>query len=301
MNQSTCLERDDPLSAIMDGMLRHPAFDAAALEYIGHILTWRRKMGLFNRVATNAGMHIVAYIFFLHYANTSGIPENGATYSRLLSLCEARGNCGSRALRTVLMLTQFMGYLVSSRATSDRRIQIFTPTYKLLAQAQQHHVHAFSCLDRLAPDTGIENMAQADPNFFPNLFATSGKACIDLNIQITEYFPDLDELIQLQGGFPVVASVVQAHMRGHESPSSQSIAKEFHVSSSQVRAVLKSAADRGLVTLSERGQVLDAAPLVAQHKAMIAREMALYAKYSLGLEDYFLSYRAATPQIAAAG
>jgi hypothetical protein len=275
----------------MQGILMHPAFDAAALEYIGHILAWRRKMGVFNRVATNAGMHIVAYTLFLHYANTTGLPENGATYSRLLALCEARGNCGSRALRTILTLTGFMGFLESSRASSDRRIQIFTPTDKLLKQAQEQYVHAFSCLDRLVPNAGFAVAAAGDPNFFPNLFSTSGKACLDLNIQITEHFPEFHKLIQLNGGFPAVASVVQAEMRGEESPSAQVIAKEFHVSASQVRAVLKAAEDRGLVTLSERGLVLDAAPLAAQHKAMIAREIALYAKYTFGLEDYFLGFR----------
>ena len=111
MTRSETQRSDDPLGAVMDGMLRHPSFDDVTLLYLDRILAWRRQMGVFNRVATTAGLHAIGYVIFLHFANTSGRPENGATYSRLLDICEARRNCGSRALRTTLVLAQVMGYL----------------------------------------------------------------------------------------------------------------------------------------------------------------------------------------------
>jgi hypothetical protein len=288
----------DPLSATMEGMQQHPAFDDAVRHYLDHILAWRRQMGVFNRVATTSGLHAIGYLIFLHYANTSGRPENGATYSRLLELCEARGNCGSRALRTILVLAHVMGYVHSSRSITDRRIQIFTPSEKLLAESRQQFTIPFACLDKLVPGAGYTQAVKSDPAFLPNLFTTTGKAVLELGIEITEFFPDMHEIMQFQGGCPANLSIAHAVMHGREIASASAIAKEFHVSPAQVRTVLKTAANRGLITLSERGQVIDAGPLVAQQKGMIARELSLYAKYSLGLEDYFLGFGASAARLA---
>ena len=283
----------DPLGATMHGMLNHPAFDHAASHYLTHILIWRRQMGVFNRVATTSGLHTMGYVLFLYFANTTGNPENGATYSRLLDICEQRGNCGSRALRTTLILAQVMGYLQSSRGRADRRIQIFTPSEKLIAQSRQQFTLPLACLDKLVPGAGLSAAAASDPAFLPKVFTTAGKAFLDQRLEITEFFPDLHALMQFQGGCPAILSISNSVVHERAIQSSTAIGKEFHVSAAQVRAVLKAAADRGLVTLSERGQVVHAAPLVAKQKAMIARELALYAKFSFGLEEYFCGFRTA--------
>ena len=304
MSQNCASENTgDPLSATMQGMLRLPAFDAAARLYLEHILSWRRDLGVFNRVATTSGLHTIGYLIFLHFSNTSGRPENGATYSRLLEICEARETCGSRALRTILVLAQVMGYLQSSRASTDRRIQIFTPTEKLITQSRQQFSIPFACLDMLVPGQGYAQAVKSDLAFLPKLYASAGKAFLDHDIDITGFFPELHELMQLQGGCPFILAISHAAAHGREIPTTAAIAKEFHISLTQVRTVLKAGASRGLITLSERGQVMDASPLVAQQKAMIARELSLYAKYSLGLEDCFLNTSAANapPQKQQAG
>ena len=287
----------DPLGTTMHGILGHPAAAETMRQYLDNVLAWRRDMGRFNRVATSAGLYVIGFVLFLHFANRSGRPEQGATFSRLLAICEARRTCGPRALRTILTLAHIMGYLGVSRARGDRRVQIYAPTDKLLTQTRQQYALVCGCLDRLVPSGNFASTLKSDPAFMPSVFASSGQAFLDLGLEITGHVPDLEALIQMQAGFPTFASIVNAHLRGIECPSAQAIAKEFHVSSSQVRTVLKAAADRGLITLSERGQVLDAAPLAAQHKAMIARELALYAKYAFGLEDYFAGFcEAPAPQ-----
>lgn len=181
-----------------------------------------------------------------------------------------------------------MGYLQSSRGSADRRIQIFEPTGKLVAASRQQFTVPFACLDKLVPGANFAEAAKSDPAFLPTLFASAGKAFLEHDIEITEFFPNMHALMQLQGGCPVILSIADSVMRGREIASSSATAKEFHISPSQVRTVLKTAETYRLITLSERGHVIDAAPLVAQQKGMIARELALYAKYSLGLEDCFL-------------
>jgi hypothetical protein len=285
----------------MQGILNHPAFEQMALHYLNDMLAWRREMGVFNRVASSAGLYAIGYVLFLHFANRSGPPEQGATYSRILAICEARGTCGPRALRTILTMAHFMGYLNSARSSRDKRIQIYTPTEKLISQSRKQNATTCSCLDRLVPNANFVEQERTDRDFASHLYATGGKAFLDHGIQITEYFPDLDAIIQMHAGCPTLFSIVNAHMRAIPFPSAKAIAKEFHVSSSQVRAILKTAADRDLIVLSERGHVVTAEKMAEQQKGMIARELALYAKYSFGLEDYFAGNLAARPQIGAQG
>jgi hypothetical protein len=293
MNQNVVQDRADPLHATMHGILAHPACDAAVLHYLDRTLAWRRQMGLFNRVANSAGLYAIGYVLFLHFGNRNGPPEQGATFSRLLAISESRGNCGPRALRTILTLAHVMGFLEVTRARGDRRIQIYTPTEKLVAQTRGQNATTCECLDMLVPDADFARQERSGPiEFAANLYATGGKAFLDHDIKITEYFPDMDALIQMHAGCPTLLSVANAHMRGIACPSPSAIAKEFHVSASQVRTLQKAAADRGLLRISERGQVLDADLMVKQQNAMFAREMALYAKYSFGLEAYFSGFGA---------
>ena len=70
-----------------------------------NILRWRHEMGRFNKVLSSyARNHIIMYVLFLHYVNKTDAPENGATFSKLLQLTLSRKLCGSRFLRTVLVL-----------------------------------------------------------------------------------------------------------------------------------------------------------------------------------------------------
>ena len=84
-----------------------------------------------------------------------------------------------------------------------------------------------------------------------------------------------------------MAAIVQSHLRGMKPPSTHQIARQFSFSASQVRNIIECAGGHGLMTISANGQVLDAAPLAALYKRYFAREIALYAKYTLGLEDEF--------------
>jgi hypothetical protein len=287
MQQNT----DDRLASIVQGILHHPAFDDTVMHYLDNVLAWRRGMGYFNRVGTHAGLHISGLALYLHFANEQGAHNGGATYSRLLEICEARHTCGPRTLRTVLGVCQVLGYLKSVRSGQDRRAHVFIPTDKLITLMRQQFANTFGCLDRLVPGATYAAQDRSDPEFFPRVFASGAKAFVEFDIKISEHLPDLLALMKLQGGFPTYATIVAATMRSQDVPSAHAIAREFKISSSQVRAVLRTGAERGLFTLADRGEVSDAAPLVHQHKVLIAREFGLFAKYALGLEDYFDHWR----------
>ena len=113
----------DVLEDVAEAIYAHPQFDKAALHYIENILRWRHELGRFNKVLSSyARNHITMYVLFLHYVNKTGVPENGATFKRLLDLCLERKLCGSRFLRTVLLLATWTGYITVAGAPGDKQI-----------------------------------------------------------------------------------------------------------------------------------------------------------------------------------
>lgn len=274
----------DPLSEPMAAVLGHRAFDAAARDYVDNVIAWRRRLGLFNRVGTNLAFHVINYVVYLHFSAQAGTLPQGATFSRILDICEARGNCGGRALRTVLVVLQALGRLKSERAADDGRAQVFVPADSLLAEVREIYGYSLTVLDQLMPGSGYGNSMREDSAFVARHISRIGRAIIEDNVRITEHFPDLHDIINRAGGLPTSLSLAAAEMNGTAFPSPGSIARDFNVSISQVRAVINELAARNLIVRADDGRVVDASRLLAEHKALIAREIALHVKFGLNVE-----------------
>ncbi|MEO1206485.1 MAG: hypothetical protein AAFV45_09150 [Pseudomonadota bacterium] len=280
---------NDVLAAPMNALLRHPKFDAAALSYVENVIEWRKGLGRFNRVGTNLGFHIINYTMYLDFAGRTGANDHGATYSALLEICENRGQCGSRALRTILALLSVLGHLQTDQSRSDKRIRAYVPSQRLVREATDIYSYAMGVIDELKPGTGYRRTIESDPQFLWHIISTSGRAIIEDDVRITEHFPQLHDIISRAGGLPTSISLAHAQMLNLPSPPSREIARSFSISVSQVRAVMNALDDAELIIRAPDGTIEDASRLVAEHKGLIARELALHVKYALGLEHHFLA------------
>lgn len=278
----------DPLREVMNGILKHPGFEVAALAYVENVVAWRERLGLFNRVGTNLAFHVINYSLYLHLANRAGAKEHGATFSNLLAICEERKQCGARALRTVLALLQMTGQLHSERSSSDGRIQQYVPSDRLLDEAREIYGYAMQVLDSLLPGSTRAEQMRTDSEFISILVSRIGQAIIEDGVQITEHFPELHDIILKAGGLPTTISMAAAEMKEQPFPSMQAIAKKFKISPSQVRSVINTLSERGLVTRSVDGAIVSASLLVEQHKGLIARELALHVQYGFDLQEHFV-------------
>ena len=271
-------------------ILQHPKFPIASRHYFKGITTWRRTLGLANRFSsTEVATHIIYYVMLLHYGNPTGAPEAGATFGRLLDICETRKQCGARALRTVLVLANLAGYLHAARSSTDRRVQYYVPSPKLLQMVREFHRRALSCLDHLVAQPIYEQMTDAGSEVSEHILATAGREVVSQGIPIVEYIPDLHHLMQLAGGCPTVLAIVYALECGAPLPSTYQIAREYGISASQARNILQVATGHGLVQVNESGQPVEANGLRQASRTLLARELALYAKYTFGLEPYFVA------------
>ncbi|MEZ5817604.1 MAG: hypothetical protein R3D44_11010 [Hyphomicrobiaceae bacterium] len=277
-------DRDDPLGALTLAIRRHPRFNEAARKYVGRVVEWRRGLGYFNRAGTNLGFHVINYVAFLHFAARNRAVEHGATVANLLRICETRENCGQATLRTVLTALTLLGRLKTGRSESDRRIQVFVPSDTLMREMCEVYGFSLGVLDDLLQNTACAHKMIEDPDFIGRVVYGSGRAIIEDDVRITEPFPELHEIITMPGGLPTSVSLAAASMTGTAFPAPHAIAKDFKLSTSQVRSVLNALVDFGLVARGIGGQITETGRLVDDHKSLIARELALHVKYALGLE-----------------
>ena len=289
------MQKDDvqpaPLDEVALAISQHPRFTRGVLVYIDEILAWRRSLGRFAWAATSyVGTHVIGFVLLLHYANTTGRSEGGATFGRLLEQCQRRNLCGPRALRTVLNLASVAGYLQTQKG-GDKRVQVFVPADKLIAMTRALYRCPMACLDQLIDQPVYAEMARSDPAFISRLMTTAGRQYAEDGILIADYFPQLLELMNLSGGCPVVLALVESHLRDAPCVSTRTLGQQAGVSASQARQILRRASTHGLITLSADGQVIEVDALAGLYQQFVARELALYVKYTLGLEGRFTAAR----------
>ncbi len=279
--------KTDQLSALAEALTQHPSFDRAAALYVGNVVTWRRSLGLLNRVGTVLGIHIIYYVVLLHFARSGQPAERGATFTNLLKICTDRQQCGGRALRTVLAVCTMIGVLRVQQVEGDLRTRVFVPSPKLLADMRGHLARTLACLDILVGEERYANRMINEVTFLPQFMASAGHSYLELGLTVTDDLPQLHGLMQLRGGCLTIAALTDAHFQGVAYPAPSAIARDYSISVSQVRNVLTAANAEGLITSDLSGRVTHVAPLVEQFKATIARELALYGKFALQLEDEF--------------
>ena len=279
----------DVLEDVAAAIYGHPQFDKAALHYIENILRWRHEMGRFNKVLSSyARNHIFMNVLLLHYVNKTNSPENGATFGRLLDLCLERQLCGSRFLRTVLLLATWTGYITVLDATGDKRAKLYVPTQKLIKTNQDYFSYVMGCFDIMGASNDLANRPHSDPNFLRTFLGGACQAYLDHKILMGEFFPELLVLMQRDGGLPTVLAYVEADLLRIDPPLPKDVAKRFSTSLSQVRKVIREAEGFKLMAFSTSNGAMDVTGIATIYKKFIARELSLYAKYGLGLGPYFI-------------
>jgi len=280
----------DPLRNIAEGICRHPDYERAVLYYVERKLVQRRALGFGNQAMSSLpASHVMVFLLLLYYEGAGSAGAGGATSTRLLAICEARRTCGSRALRTILALGQMAGLVRRVRSSYDKRVHVYEPTRKLIDESLHIVAQTIGALDYLVRERNFAGLPYTDRDFVPNLIKTSIRAYVDTGIPIVEYYPQMHELLVLKGGTSSAAALVRAQLAGEKPPSTYQIGQQFRISATQVRNIIECAQSHGLVTVSPQGQLIEAGELVALYKKYFARELALYVKFTLGLEDYFLA------------
>ena len=257
----------------------HPQFLAAAGRSVQDYLSWRTRLGVLNKLISNlARERILELLMFLHF-NRGIEGRYGATFERLASSSEARDGIGSRAVRTTLRLAQIAGHVTLARSFEDGRLRIYEPTPALMQNAADYYAILTGVLEELTPNLRMRYRIRAEPGYLEGMLAHIGRAYLKGERSVGERVDAFDALLRLEGGRPILATVVDCHLRQTELPPAPELARRFHVSASQARAVLKNAQARGLIELGARGRLLDGDPLTQAYLSALTRTLAFLSAY----------------------
>lgn len=277
------MRRERP-KELAEAIRSHPRFVDAAGRFTADYLQWRVRLGVLNKVLSNLGRErLLEHVCYLHF--TRGEPGNvhGATFERLAELSAARDQIGARAMRTALRLAQIAGLLLLARSRKDARLRIFEPTQALLAMVRELYGLLLRALDDLAPGLGLHTAVSDDPDFLAQNLARLGRAFLDAEFGSREKPDVFNNLLRLDGGRAILTTAIKRHWRGEDLPTSQEIARQFYVSPSQIRLVLKHAESLGLIRTAARGRLLDAGPLREAYLDSLSRLLAVLAEHASAL------------------
>jgi hypothetical protein len=280
---------------LAEAIRSHPHVIDALRRATSDYLRWRAKLGVLNKVISNlARERLLEHACYLHFAR--GEPGNayGATFERLAALSAERDQIGARASRTALRLAQTAGLLLPTRNTGDARLRIFEPSEALLTMTREYYALTFRIFDDIAPGLDLSARVSEDPDFLIEILARLGRTFLTAEFHAKEKQDVFNNLLRLEGGRVILAIAIDRHWRGEDLPTSQEIARQFYISESQIRAVLKYTESLGLIRTAARGQLLDAGPLVEAYLDAVCGFLAVLAKHAFALTPETFSGR--TPE-----
>ncbi len=233
----------------------HPRFAAAVARATRDFVAWRARLGVLNKVISNiARERILEHLLYLHFARSREVGEHGATFERLAELSENRDRVGARAVRTTLRLAQIAGHVVQTRSRLDGRLRIYEPAEALLAQVGEYYHITLGILEDLTPDYRIR---------IPHPWRTRLRARYDRphRPRLSRQRPDgfvtktdaFSVALRLEGAGPILATLVDCRLSERDAPSAPELARRYHVSASQTRAVLKYVETQGLIRTGRAG------------------------------------------------
>jgi hypothetical protein len=278
------MRRERP-KELAEAIRSHPLVIDAVRRMTSDYLRWRAKLGVLNKVLSNlARERLLEHACYLHFARGEPGNEYGATFERLAALSATRDQIGARATRTALRLAQTAGLLLPTRNTGDARLRIFEPSEALLTMTREYYALTFRIFDDVVPGLGLSARIRNDPDFLFKILARLGRAFLKAEFHPQEKPDVYNSLLRLEGGRVILATAIDRHWRGEDLPTSQEIARQFYISPSQIRAVLKSAESLGLIRTAARGRLLDAGPLAAANLDALCGFLAVLAEHAFALE-----------------
>jgi hypothetical protein len=266
-------------------ILRHPRTRSAVDRFTTDFLAWRQQLGVLNKVLSNLGReHLLEHVMYYHFLRDEGDVDTGATFERVTALSAARDHIGARAARSALALAQAAGFIVQTRSPNDKRLRIFEPTELLLHLTREAYALPFSILDTLAPELGICDRLMRDPNYLSFILSRLGDGYLRQEFTPRPTEDPYQNVLRLEGGRTIVATVVHCHWRGLALPTSQEMSWKYYLSPSQIRVVLKTAEDSGLIRTGSRGRLIDAETLSRAYIEATGYYLGLYAHHAFDLE-----------------
>jgi DNA-binding PadR family transcriptional regulator len=270
----------DPLLAEAAQLRASRAFSAAVREYTVAVAHFRETPRLLNKViASETRLRLGAYVLSLASDHETYGPLGGATFTRLLELCEQREELSPRILKTTLALLKLTGFVRTTKNESDGRSKTYQPTARWVDFVKRWLPHAVNALDALQPDMQRARMFAEDPDCLRRFLASAGREHMT-GIPLIDRMPEFTCFFgKREGGIPVVLSVMQSDIDGTPLPSRAQVAKRFGLSKTQISKIIAEGTSLGFFTIDDAGVPVATAYLRDSYTRFLSIELAFYARH----------------------
>lgn len=265
-------------------MRQHPDFDLAITRYLAILSDQREKFGPARKFyASYQRSEILYAILYLHFTADPYDLDSEPSFVKVLEIFRSRGGISPRILRTVLGIAAKHGLLRTRRGLADRRRTVYIPTARLIEDGKVWFTALISAIDALNPEVGHAEKFMANPRLFKSYLVSVFRPYFLHATPLAEKFPEFRRLLKFDGAVTVYCAYACDYLQGKPLPNGREVAARFQIPVSQVRALLLSAREAGLIEIDEFGRVVSVERLTEAGRHVIAREMAIIARFALDI------------------
>ncbi len=257
-----------------------PAFPKVVREYTVATARFRESPRLANKlISYHTRWRVVSYLLYLAADRETFGPLGGATYARLLELCNLRRTASPRVLKTVLTLLKFTGFVETVSDGVDRRLKHYRPTHRMAGFVDRWLSYAVATLDMLQPEAHRTRLLRDDPGFAERFFISAGRSHA-AGMLLTDRMPAFMAFFgERDGATAVMLTVMLADIDGTPVPSRAAIAQRFGFSKSQITRVLVEGQTLGYLKLDAAGIPRATQRLRDDYRRWISLELAFYSEH----------------------
>ena len=268
----------------------HPRMLDGVLSYDELIPDYFADNVILNRVVIELRrFQMIVYTLHLFDTRAPNDPRTGLTHSRLQKLAVTHDLASPGGVTTFIGLMLLAGYLRRQRSREDRRIIHYEPTEKFIAIVEGWNICILKSIDAIDPDGRLTHCHATHPRFGWTMREHGAQALL-AGWKPLDPFPEAHHFIASQGGFMlllrIVADTIRLGGRREIVPVSIDLArfgKRFGVSRSQLRQLLVSAHERGLLDAPPKNgnHILASPRLIASFVNWQASELGYYRQWGL--------------------
>jgi DNA-binding MarR family transcriptional regulator len=263
-----------------------PTFINAVLRYDAISGPFYANQFILNKVVPEAWrFQMIVFLLHLHDTRDWGDPRSGLTLANFQRVCAHLGLASAGRAMAFLNIMRVGGYLARSRSEADGRIVHLEPTPRFIATVEQWNDGIFALIDTaMPPETAGAGLVAARARY-PALGRDMRRISAEKILagwKPLAAFPEVERFAARDGGWMLLARAAALTLAAQEgAPVSidlAAFAREFGTSRTQLRRILESAFDAGL---------LDAPPA---NGAYIRLSSALVCAFAAWLAGYLASY-----------
>jgi hypothetical protein len=254
----TALPRAAEVAATpIDELRFHPRMPEARRHYLDLFVALYDDDPFLSRLLIESGRIVLFNVLvMLDHAYEPEKRETWPTISRIKEELGRFGLASDRHVDELLKRLEGVGFVTIRPAPHDRRLRLIRPTARMISHDLDWLIATLAPSLLLRPDKDFSRLTQKDRSFH----AQFRRCNLDYLPYVAELFAKLGPMLlfmQFAGGSLVVSALLQAAMNIPEgeavSFSYVDIGDRFGVSRTQVRKILATAQEAGLVRLHDRG------------------------------------------------